>query len=79
MGIDMIIGDIQAQAEEIVSTPLARKPSLFLASRLAGLVRKFSDRLQERVNARNSNRKVNPFGAVYQRGFRLRALSDLER
>ena len=79
MGIDVIVDAIQGQTEEIVSTPIARKPSLFLASRLAGLVRKFSDRLQERVNARNSNRKVNPFGTVYQRGFRLRALSDLER
>ena len=78
MGVDMIVEDAEVELVEEGLPP--RRPSLFLASRLARLVRKFTHRLQEKVNSRHhSNGKINPFGTVYQRGFRLRALSDLER
>lgn len=53
------------------------RPSLFLTCRLASIVQKVKCRLQEKVSQRK--RIINPFGASYQRGTRLRALSDLEK
>jgi hypothetical protein len=61
---------------ETVSLSCAR-PSMFLTCRLASIVQKFKTRLQEKVSQRK--RALNPFGASYYRGIRLRALSDLEK
>lgn len=56
---------------------LSERPSLYLAFRLAGLVRKVRHRLQERVLVRK--RSKNPFGNSQRRGLRLRATSDAEK
>jgi hypothetical protein len=53
------------------------RPSMYLTCKLASIVQKFKTRLQERVSQKK--RVLNPFGASYYRGIRLRALSDLEK
>ena len=63
--------------EGIPSTRSCVKPSLFLACRLASIVHKVKNQLQEKVAQRKRN--LNPFGASYHRGTRLRAISDLEK
>jgi hypothetical protein len=60
------------------TVPVSRaRPSMFLTCRLASIVQKFKTRLQEKVSQKK--RTLNPFGASYYRGTRLRALSDLEK
>jgi hypothetical protein len=61
---------------ETMSLSCAR-PSMYLTCRLASIVQKFKTRLQEKVSQKK--RVLNPFGASYYRGIRLRALSDLEK
>lgn len=70
---------VEGQCQDLMVSAEASRPSLFLACRLAGLVQKFKQRLQEKVNVRNGDRKINHFGPLYQRGLRKRALSELQR
>ena len=53
------------------------RPSLFITCRLAQVVQKVKHRLQQRLQTKRKG--ANPYGASYQRGLRLRALSDLEK
>lgn len=62
------------EMDEQASFPRA---SFFVACRLASVVQKFKQRLQEKVQQKKKS--PNPFGVSYHRGIRLRALSDLER